>query len=531
MELSEGIVASALVALVVAAFARWRGWGIAIPVLAVGVIFGLLPFGPSAPEDGSETFLLVLAPLVFGEALSSSYVDFRRLRRPILALAIGLVVVSSVAVGLVAASIVPGLPLAMAFALGAILSPTDAVAVATLAKRVSLPRRVVIILEGESLVNDGTGLTLLRVALAAAAAGALSAGEVALVLAQAVLGGLAVGIGIGIILAVVVRRGTDDLFTNSLILLAPLPLYYGAEAIGGSGILSVVAAALIVTNAMLTDRTFRGRRASVTVWRQITFILTALAFLLVGLELPETVMELPAEELRLLPILVIAVLATLLAARLFFVFAMVILARGGSGRLGMREAVVLAWAGTRGPVSGLAAFSLPMGVGVEALVDQSALLQATTFVVITATLLLSPTLGWVARLVKVSADDAGEEGRELRVALAARGLAALDAAVQEASLDHRPISPEAQALVRERLTLALRDAEAAENPVGGGGGGNRVRDTWELERAVLAAQQEELLSLRDDGWPDAVIRPAMHEFDLQAQALRARDPRPRSDSD
>ncbi|MGA0067265.1 MAG: cation:proton antiporter, partial [Candidatus Nanopelagicales bacterium] len=117
-ELTEGLVAGLLVALMVAAFARWRGWSVAIPVLAAGVAIGFLPFGPTAPDDAGELFLLILAPLVFGEALSTSYIDFRKFRQPIFALAVGLVLLSSVAVGAVAAAIVPGLPVAMAFALG-----------------------------------------------------------------------------------------------------------------------------------------------------------------------------------------------------------------------------------------------------------------------------------------------------------------------------------------------------------------------------------------------------------------------------
>ncbi|MEK9663127.1 MAG: sodium:proton antiporter [Candidatus Nanopelagicales bacterium] len=527
MDLLEGIFATTILAIAVAGIARWRGWGIALPVLITGIIVGFLPFGPRAPADGGDAFLLVLAPLVFGEALSSSFVDFRRLRRPILALAIGLVIVSSLAVGAVAAQLVPGLPLAMAFALGAILSPTDAVAVASIAKRVSLPRRVVTILEGESLVNDGTGLTLLRVALAVAAAGALTAQEVLTVLAQSVLGGVAVGAVVGIVLALVIRRGSDDLLANALILIAPFPAYLGAEAIGGSGILAVVTAALIITNTMLTDRDFRGRRASVAVWKQITFVLTALAFMLVGLELPATIEELPAEELRLLPVLVICVLLTLLVARMGFVLMMALITRGDvRRRIGMREAIVLAWAGTRGPVSGLAAFSLPLGVGVEALVDQTQLLQATTFIVITMTLLLSPTLGVVARAVKLRGDDDTDSGSDLRAALAARGLAALDDALQEATLEHRPLSVEAESIVRSRLTMELRSAEeeTGESPVINDGG-TTVRDVWRLERIVLKAQHDELLVLRDSGWPDAVLRPAMHEIDLQRSALRARDPR------
>lgn len=518
IDLSEGLVASLLVALLVAAVARWRGWGIAIPVTLAGVVIGLLPFGPAAPQDAGEVFLLILAPLVFGEALSTSYVDFRRFRRPIFALAVGLVVVSSVVVGAVATTLVPGLPLAMAFALGAILSPTDAVAVTTIARRMALPRRVVTILEGESLVNDGTGLTLLRVALAAAAAGTVTGGEVAVILLQSIVGGLAVGIGAGLALAWLIRRGSDQTVVNALVLVAPFPVYYLAEELGGSGILAVVATALIVANAMLTGKRFEGRRSSVAVWRQITFILSASAFFLVGLELPATILALPGEERAILPVLVLAVLAALLLTRMIFVLGYVAVSGRGVGHLGWREAVVLAWAGTRGPVSGLAAFSLPLGVGAEALLDQSELLQATTFMVIVATLALSPTLRLVARAVRLQPDPLEDDVRTVRLALATRGLDALDQAVREAADRHDRLPAGAEQALRERLMAQMRDAE------GEGATATSQEDAYRLEMAILRSQQEELLRLREAGTPDAVIRPAMHELDLQVSALKSRRP-------
>ena len=515
-ELSEGLVAGLVIALGVAAFARWRGWSVAIPVLLAGVVIGFMPFGPTAPDDAGEIFLLILAPLVFGEALSTSYIDFRRFRQPIFALAVGLVLVTSVAVGAVATALVPGLPLALAFALGAILAPTDAVAVAALARRVAMPRRVVTILEGESLVNDGTGLTLLRVALAAAAAGTVSGGEIALILLQSVVGGLLVGAAGGLALAWLVRRGPDQTVVNAFVLIAPFPVYFLAEALNGSGILAVVTTALIVANTMLTHRRFEGRRSSVAAWRQITFILTASAFFLVGLELPETVLALPADDLRLLPVLVIAVVGVLIVSRIVFVLGYAAVSRRGEARIGWREAVVLAWAGTRGPVSGLAAFSLPLGVGVEAAVDQSRLLQATTFVVIAVTLALSPTLAIVARLVGLKSDDLSDDRRTVAVALATRGLDALDEAVRQAAEQHRSVPHGTEAAIRARLAGELERVDVSAD-----GGGDSAEGTA-LEMAVIKAQQDELLRLREAGSPDAVIRPAMHDLDLQMSALRAR---------
>ena len=518
VDLSEGLLAGLVIALGVAAFARSRGWGIAIPVLVAGMAFGLLPFGPSAPQEAGQIFLLILAPLVFGEALSTSYVDFRRFRRPIFALAVGLVLVTSLAVGAVAAALVPGIPLSLAFALGAILSPTDAVAVAAIARRVALPRRVVTILEGESLVNDGTGLTLLRVALAAAATGTVSGGEFALILLQSIVGGLIVGVAAGLAVAWLIRRDPDQTVVNAFVLLTPIPVYLVAETVEGSGILAVVAAALIIANTMLTHRRFEGRRSSVAIWKQITLILTAAAFFLVGLELPETVMALPSEDLRILPVLVVAVVAVLVLSRLIFVMAYSFVSGRGEAHIYPREAIVLAWAGARGPVSGLAAFSIPLGVGVEAAADDARLLQATTFVVIGVTLALSPTLGFVARAMRITPQDLDDDRRVVRVAVATRGLDALDEALRDAAGARESRPPGLEDAIRRRLTADLESAG------GGAPAPAPLGDAYRLEMAVLRAQQDELLRLREGGTPDAVIRPALHDLDLQLSALRARKP-------
>jgi NhaP-type Na+/H+ and K+/H+ antiporters len=172
----EGLLSYAItgvIALGVAVFIRQRGWGIALPLIALGALVGIAPIGPSAPPNPEVILIVILAPLVFGEAMGSSYLDLRRVSRPVLALAIGLVVTATFVVGGVVSAVVT-IPISVALALGAILAPTDAVAVSTIAKRASIPRRLVSILEGESLVNDGTGLTALRVAVAATIAGSVT---------------------------------------------------------------------------------------------------------------------------------------------------------------------------------------------------------------------------------------------------------------------------------------------------------------------------------------------------------------------
>ena len=518
MPVTEGLLAGAVLALAVAGVARWRGWSIPIPVVAAGVLVGLAPFGPRAPAEAGELFLIILAPLVFGEALSSSYLDLRRERAPILALAIGLVVVTSVAAGAVATALVPGIPWSIALALGAILAPTDAVAVATVARRAGLPHRVVTVLEGESLVNDGSGLTLLRVALVWAAAGSLTASQVGGVLLFAVVGGLAVGLIVGAVLRILIRRSRDPLIANAALLLAPFPAYLGAEALGGSGILAVVAAALVAAHAMHAEAGFRGRPQSVAAWRQVTFLLQAFAFFLIGLELPETLIDLTGEEWRLIAVLVPAIMGTLIACRLAFTALLAGLGGLGAGaRRDWRSGLLVGWAGTRGPVSGLAVFTLPVVLASGEPLPYRDLLLATTLVIIVATLLLTPTIAPLARRLGLAGGVDVELQQRIQRALLLRSLESLDRIAEEGEVAGASVPATDIAAMRRDLEarLAVRPEGPAAETL------ERADARRRLEIAVLLDQQGELIRLRDErGLPDVAIRPLLHDLDVRLQALR-----------
>jgi monovalent cation/hydrogen antiporter len=509
-------------ALAVATVARQRGWGMAIPLIIAGAVIGPLPIGPTAPPDPEIVLVAILAPLVFGESLGSSYLDLRRVSRPVLALAIGLVLVTTVVVGYVGEHFL-GISWAMALALGAVLAPTDAVAVSAVARRAGLPRRLVSILEGESLVNDGTGLTVLKVALVIAAAGSVQFGEGLLIFVIAVVVGVAVGAGGGLLCAWVLRRSRDLVAANALILVIPFLLYVAAEELEGSGILAVVVAGLVIAHSQNSEPGHSGRVQSVIVWRHITFVLQALAFFLVGLELPEVVARVGGEQAGLLIVTVAVVLLCIVGARFVFVFAMSLTqsARGDARPVGilLRSGAVLAWAGARGPVSGLAAFSIPVAFASGEAVPYRDLVLATTFCIIVITLLLSLTLAPLARALGVRSDDDAELTRRVDVLLAQAALERLGDVEAEAMNSGDPLPAD----VSERLRA---DAERRLEPAGAGGD---VTATEELQlqrmigaaRAMVRAEQEELIRLRDEeGLPDAIVRPLLRQLDLRDQALR-----------
>lgn len=501
----------ALIAALVALFVRSRGWGIALPLLACGLVVGVLPWGPSAPNEPELIQVLVLAPLVFGEALSSSYVDLKSVRRPVFALAVGLVAISTLAIGGLASVLITAIPATMALALGAILAPTDAVVVASSARRANLPPRLVNILEGESLLNDGTGLTVLRVATLAAVAGSVGAGQAVSLLTQTVALGVAFGLFGGWLLVLLLRRSADAAGHGAVLLVAPVPLYLSAETAGGSGILAVVLAALMASHATYADPAYEGRLQVTAVWRAITVLLQAIAFFLLGLELPASFLNLSPSDRATLWWAVPAIVAGLIAVRMVVVWAAFGLGRltGFDAPRRWRNATLVGWAGARGPVSALAAFSLPLALPARDMVVAAALLA------VAVTLLLSTTLTPLARLLKIQSSDTGAVESRLRLAMAQAALSTLDSATAEAERRKEPFPAAAIAALRT----------ATVHRVGVWKGGSVIRRGHERLRALqvemFEAEQRELQRLRSEReLPDSAVRPLLAEVDRRIAAVR-----------
>ena len=520
--------ASAIVAVLIAIFARQRGWGMALPVLAAGAIVGALPMGPSSVPDPEVFLIAILAPLVFGEALGSSFLDIRRVRRPVLALAVGLVIATTLVVGGVAFQIA-AMPLAVAFALGAVLAPTDAVAVSTVARKAALPRGLVSILEGESLVNDGTGLTALSVAILAAVAGSITALQIGVAFVLAIVVGVGIGLLGGWVLAFVLARSNDTIAANSLVLVAPFGLYLVADRLEGSGILAVVIAGLYAAHSQSTKARNPGRLQSAMLWRHVTFVLQALAFFMVGIELVNTLLAVSSQERSLVAILIVSVVLALIVTRVVFVMGLVgVLGRRmptfhgqPTSRL-IRGAFIVGWSGARGPISALAAFSIPLVIASGDPFPFRNVVVATTFGVIVVTLLLAQTIGPIARKLKVQEVDGQASTRRLDAALAYAALKELDEVEEAVDLRGQHIEREVIEALRSetqrRIDAIAQDADAVEPD-------QLAPTSVDLRRLMIRAEQEELLRIRDEeGLPDSLVRPAQLALDLRQQALGPRKP-------
>jgi CPA1 family monovalent cation:H+ antiporter len=310
---------------------------------------------------------------------------------------------------------------------------------------------------------------------------------------------------------------------NSLVIIAPVPVYFAAEQLQGSGILAVVITALIVAAGMQRTIGFGGRSAAVDVWRHITFILQAFAFFLIGMEFPRVLRALRAEDLTLLPAVVAVVLVILVATRALFTLGMTL----GSPRLwggasaAWRSALVLTWAGARGPVSGLAVFTIPVAGAAGGTFPNRDLLVATTFCIIVITLLLAPTVGPLARGLRLSttADTSGEA--TARAVLLRAGLDRLDEAVTDADLRGDPIPGSTIAAVRLPLEHDLEVLEGSAE----GQSATDPASVRALREAVLHAQQEELTRLRDAGdVPDQLARRLQVELDAAVESVRRMSP-------
>ena len=265
-----------------------RKLSIPYPILFVmgGLLLGLIPKLPKVRLDPELVFLFVLPPLLYPAALFTSWRDFRANLRPIALLAIGLVLFTTVAVAYLAHYFMD-LPLAAGFVLGAIISPPDAIAATAIADRLKVPRRIVTILEGESLINDATALVAYRFAVAAVVTGTFSLAHASGQFFVVGLGGNVVGLAVGWLAEQFHKRVDDAPIEITVSLLTPFVAYLAAERLGVSGVLAVVTAGLYLGMRMPELLTFRTRLQGGPVWEMVEFLLNGFVFILIGLQLPE----------------------------------------------------------------------------------------------------------------------------------------------------------------------------------------------------------------------------------------------------
>jgi CPA1 family monovalent cation:H+ antiporter len=380
------------------------------PVVFVlgGLVLALIPRVPTITLQPDLVFLLFLPPLIFGDAWTTDYLSFKRYRQPIFMLALGLVAFTSLIVALVAHWMM-GFPLALGFVLGAILSPTDAVAADAIAEEVGLPRRLLTIIGGESLVNDATGLVIYRFAIGALVLGTFSLFAATLSFVYVVVAGVAVGLAIAwaiVKIMIAIRNAglSDSLIAVSLSLVTPFALYVPADALHASGVLAAMSGGIYMSrkSAQLFDAD--SRLAASAVWNLLFFIFNGAAFVLIGLQLRSILRGLAQYPLLTLIGWSLAIAVVVILVRYLWMFPATYARRRIWPKIREREGpdppwrwvFVLATAGMRGIVSLAAALALPETIAPGVPFPQRDLILFITFVVILVTLvgegLLLPVL-------------------------------------------------------------------------------------------------------------------------------------------
>jgi monovalent cation/hydrogen antiporter len=497
------------------------------PVLLViaGLALGFVPALPPVQLDPDLVFLFLLPPLLYPAAVFTSWRDFRQNLRPILFLAIGLVLLTTAFVAVVAHALT-GLPWAAAFVLGAIISPPDAVAATAITSRLRVPRRIVTILDGESLVNDATALVAYRFGIAAMMSGTFSLSEAIGRFLLVALGGTGIGLAVGWLAAHIQRRLDDPPVQMTISLLTPFAAYIPSERLHVSGVLAVVAAGLLLGWRGPQILTARTRLNIFVFWEMIVFLLNGLVFILIGLQLPRILHTFTGHSFKELLWHGALISCAVIVVRIAWVFASTNVLRLTNITLhktvpnpAWQNAAIIAWTGMRGVVSLAAALAVPLTLSNGSAFPGRDYILFITFCVILATLVLQG-LSLPMLIHRLGVMDDGLANVEERTARLKANEAAL-AYLKDAG-NHFP--PEIVERLRAEYDDRIRQLEVCANVTGDRSNGLTVPSFQRLEQEALDVERRTIIQLRDEYViNDEVLRRIQLDLDHAEARLHVRE--------
>jgi Na+/H+ antiporter len=510
------LVGLVIVAAGAAGIATRLGMSSPLVLTAVGIVLSFVPGVPLFPLEPEIVLFGILPPLLYATAIRTPWVDLKTNKRAITLLSVGLVLATAVAVAGVVMLLLPDVDFALALALGAVVAPPDAVAASAVARRVGMPRRVVTLLEGESLLNDATALVTLRTAIAAIG-GSLHFMEAGGEFLWAVVGGAGVGWLLAQVVSVVRRWIGDPVLDTTLSLVVPFTAYIAAEKVHGSGVIAVVVAGLILGARSTTIQSAASRVIERILWRTVQFLLESIVFLVIGLQLRDLLDDAIRSETSngLVAVVCVTVLLTVVAVRLLWVFPATYLPRlvpavrrnevlpsaGGVALLG--------WAGMRGVVTLAAAFTIP-----EEAAQRPTLLLAA-FTVVAGTLLLQgPTLPWLVRVLRLRGPDPGQDA-----------LTQAQVQLRAAKAGLRRLQDEAQASDPPDVLESLhgwgkRVSNAAWERLGSTERETPSEAFRRLRVAMLEAERSVVVEVRDSGAvPHEIVERVLERLDQEEAML------------
>jgi monovalent cation/hydrogen antiporter len=494
-----------------------------ITLVLGGAVIGFLPGVPTVQLDPDIVLLIFLPPLLYGAAFFNSVRDLRQNARSIVALAIPLVFVTTAAVAVVAHEVI-GLDWADAFVLGAIVSPTDAIAPAEIMRRVGAPRRLLAIVEGENLTNDWTALVLYRFAVAAVVSGTFSLWEAGLKFVVSGVGGVLLGLAVGWLIREVRSRIDDPPTEITISILSGYAAYLPAEELGLSGVIAAVTTGLYMGWYTPQLTTAVMRLQGVAIWEIMTFLLNAVLFLLVGLQLPGILDDLSGRSTADLVLWGALISAVVVGVRLAWVSILPHVTRLIDRRESQRarripadQRFVIGWAGMRGSVSLAAALAIPLRTDAGELFPERDLIIFLAFAVILVTLIgQGLTLGPLIQ--RLGIEDDGSESHEDTLARRRAAEAALARLDELGEPDW--ISPESVGRARQLFDYRERRFGALEDGADENFEGRA--DAWRrLMYELYDAQRRALLELRNSGEiSDNIRRSVERDIDLEETRIQ-----------
>jgi Na+/H+ antiporter len=522
---AELLIAGLLVA-VAGLSALARQLSIPYPIVLVigGALFGFVPGLPEVKLNPDVVLVVFLPPLLYSSAFFANLGDLRQDLRAISLTSIGLVLATMCAVAVVAHEAIHGLPWGAAFVLGAIVSPTDPLAGAMIMRRLDLPRRQVSIVEGEGLFNDATALVAFRVAVAAVVGGSFSLAEAGMDFVLAAVGGVAIGLAVGWIIAEIRKRTQDAQVSITISLLTGYAAFIPANGIGASGVLAAVTAGIYMGIRGPSIISPRTRLQGLFVWDILDFLINAVLFVLVGLQLRTVVDQLGAYSVGSLAGYALAISGVVIATRLVWAFTTPYVIRALDRResqrvrrVGAGPRLVVAWSGMRGAVSLAAALAIPLTTDAGLPFPDRDLIIFLTFAVIFFTLVVQGlSLPALIRMVGVTRDGS-EEAEEIRARLIA-SKAALDALDGLANEDWT--RDDTIERMRALYQYRKRRFAARAGKIEDDGYEDRSLTYQQMVQSVLAAQRDALIRARSAGQiSNEVLNRVFRELDLEESRL------------
>ena len=527
MGLIEATLLLLLTTTIAVPWARRIGLPTEILLVAGSLVLSLLPGLPSLTLDPTVVFKLFLPPILFSGGIFTSWRDFKRNQQPIFLLAFWLVLFTATLVATAVRGLGLGVSWPIAFLLGAIVSPPDASAATVVIRKLGVPRRLLTIIEGESLVNDATALVVYRFALVAIATGSsFSLGQAAMEFVVMSAGGAVVGLLFAMVAIFILQRLHDSTAETTLTLITSFGAYLLGERLGFSGVISAVAAGIYVGRKLPTLTSAQTRLEAVAFWNTVLFIINSLVFALIGLQMPAVMKGLQGYSWPQLLVYGSTIVLVVIGARFVWVFTAVYLRRRLFPSIAREEpaprwgvVTTLGWVGMRGIVSLAAALSVPLTLPSGANFPFRNLLVFLTYVVILATLLIpATTLPWLMRRLGIK--DGGESHQDEIVAR----LALFRAVLREIEL-LKHSSTFSRDLLENTAHLFKRKVQAVQDDRGPADllpASNEEHDARQLTRKVLKAERNELERLRQEAIiHDGVFFQLYRELDIEETLLQA----------